>query len=169
MTTKYLVSDFTDNEIGEIRLYIEKHVPYHILNKMYLLSGNVEDKITIFTGVYRIISSCRNYASTKELKDKLNYFLENSERTYKGSLPLITKYSFTQTNYGKMELINEMSKVIYKNFKVMDELIDVFIVLGEHIQLMRTDAVIGVSIKDKDEEIKRLVTKSREIVKKEGA
>ena len=165
----YSVSDFTENEIGELRLYIEKHVPYHILNKMYLLSGNVEDKITIFTGVYRIINSCFNYASTQELKNKLNYFLEKSNKVYKKSLPLITEYSSMQRSFGKSELINEMSNIICDNFEIMDELIDVFIVLGEHIQLMKTDAVVGVTIQEKDEELKKLIQKSREIAKGEGA
>jgi len=166
---KYLVSDFTQNEIGEIRLYIEKQVPYHILNKMYLLSDNVEDKITIFTGVYRILNSCMNYASDEELKNKLNYFLKKARNTYLKTNPLITEYSTLETHYSKSFLINQMAEVLCENVETINELVDVFIVLGEHIQLMKTDAIIGVSIKDKDEETKQLIQKAREIAKKEGA
>jgi len=166
---KFEVSDFNDTEIGELRLYIEKHVPYHILNKMYLLSDNIEDKMVIFTGVYRILSSCKNYASTKELKNKLDYFLQKAKPIYKKSSPLITEYTILQINYGKNSLLREMGKIICDNFEIMDELIDVFIVLGEHIQLMKTDAVIGVTIRHKDDEIKKLINQSRIIAQKEGA
>lgn len=164
----YEVSDFTENEINELRLYIEKHVPYHILNKMYILTDNVTDKITIFTGVYRIIKSCRNYTSSNETKEKLDYFLDKCKEAYELSSPLISKYSIS-LEMGKGNLIRGMLDIINKYHEVIDEFIDLFIVLGEHIQLMKTSATIGVSIRDNDEETKRLITESRKIAKQEGA
>lgn len=165
----YKIQDFDDTEIGEIRLYIEKQVPYHILNNLYILSENIEDKSVTFVGVYRILKSCRNYASTKELKEKINYFIEKSKETYEKIYPLILEYTSSNIEYVKLNLLESMNKILVSDYEIIDELIDLFIVLGEQIQLMKTDATIGIETKKGDDWVERTVKEARKIAKEEGA
>lgn len=165
----YKIQDFETEEIGELRLYIEKHVPYHIMNKLYILSNNSYDRLVVFTGVYRILMGCSNYASEKQTREKIDYFLKKNEEINKEALRLVVDYSNTNLGYIKMELEEEMFKLIKKYLKNIDELIDLFIVLGEHIELIKTDAVVGVEIKEKDDFAEKLIKQAREIAKKEGA
>ncbi len=166
---KYTASDFGKEEIIELRAYIDKHVPNHELNRLYTLSDNTEDKAIILIGIYRILKSCYSYASTQEIKDKLSYFLDKTKKSYEKILPLIKRYKDLEINYGKDDLIRKMSKIQCDNYEVIDELIDVFMVLGENIELMKTKAIIGVDMKKGDEDIKKMVEESRKIAKKEGA
>jgi len=164
----YKIQDFTSDEIGEMRLYIEKHVPNHILNNLYILSDNVKDKMITFIGVYRILNSCKNYASTEELREKIEYFIGKSQKVYEIAFQLITEYSNLNSHYSKSIVMKQMSEVIGNNYKEMNELIDLHIILSEYIQLIKTSSVIGVEVSE-DEFVKSLVRESRKIAEKEGA
>jgi len=164
----FKIQDFTETEITEMRLYIGKHVPNHILNTLYMLTDEVKDKLIIFTGVYRILNSCKNYASTPHLMDKIDDFLEHSKKAYEEINPILTKYTLLKSNYAKYETIKVMSKLIEKYYSQIDLLIDLHIVLGEHIQLTKTDAIIGVDV-EADDSVKEMIREARKIAEREGA
>lgn len=164
---EYRIHDFGKTEIFELRNYIEKHVPFHVLNGMYILTDKIEDKASIFTGIYRILKSCSNYTNEETAK-KLKYFLNKCEDAEKEIYQLFIEIKSNDLNYGKNLKLKKLKKLIINYKKEIEELTDLFIVLGSNIELMKTDAILGVD-EDKSDRAKGLIEEARKIAKKEGA
>lgn len=165
---KYEIGDFQTEEISQIRLYIDKHVPHMVLNNLYILTDTVEDKCVSFIGIYRILNSCKNYTPSKT-QDKINYFLNKSKNAYEEIYPLIQEYKHSYVNYGKERILQDLGKILIKHQEIVNKLIDLFVVLGEEIELMKTDAIIGIEAKKDDDFSERLIKGARKIAQEEGA
>ena len=143
-----IIRDFDDTEINELQTYINSTVPHTFLNHQNIITENPILKSGIFLVVYRIFKSCREYATTEALRDKLDTLLEGSSGIRNELYPLNIKIEKTSSDYQKSLL---SSKVIYLltnpiNQKRVDNLIDAFLVFGEKIQLFEIENVQGLSL-----------------------
>jgi len=138
--------EFSKDEIGELQVFLEKHTPHTKLSITYVLSDNPIDKTISFITVYRLILSCYNYASTKELKEKLKSILDATYNTYNEIFPLIMKYQNSSVEYEKgicKDQIIDILCIKEKNESI-NKIIDAYIVFGEKIELNRMDDYMGL-------------------------
>ena len=144
------ISEFSENEVGELQRYIETHVQNTILQKIYLLTENPFDRAMAFTTIFRILASCKNYASTPELRNKLERLLDEGSKVYNEIYPLVLEHENYQINFGKSRLVEKIIVVLVDKDKneTIAKIINAFLVFGEKIELNRMEKVIGIDLEN---------------------
>ena len=126
------IREFTSDEISEISGYIQANVPFSILNMMPLLSEKIDDKMEIYTIVYRIMMTAKNMVKDVKTKEKLNLLLTEGQELYVQLYDLKLKKA-SKANFGKYILnqkINDIFSSIDK-LSIINKLIDYFLVFSE--------------------------------------
>lgn len=156
------LNEFTQTEIATMQNYIATNVQHTILQKLFVLGENPEDKANSFVVIYRILNSCKNYATIGELTTKMQRLLEEAEEVYYEVYPLVLRYANKKIEYGKKRLIKKIIAILSdteKNKKI-NKIIDAFLVFGEKIELINIDSVMGLDLeKDQGKEIMKELDK----------
>ena len=154
------IKDFTTTEISEVQRYVESQAPHSILTTTFILSENPIDKLKVFTTVYRILNSAKNYVKD-DLKKKMNELLNEAEESYEKIYPLLLKYQSTIVEFGKNRLLKNLLNHLTNDKDHINKLIDAFLVFGEKIELMNIDKVTGLDLEtDQGKDIMTDVNKS---------
>lgn len=162
------IKEFGSEEVSELQRYIQTNVHNTVLQKLYVLSENPEDKSTTFVIVYRIIQSCQRYGSTQELRNRLEQLLQEAQEVYEEIYPLVLEYSNKKLEFGKGRLLRKIISIFTdpaKNQKI-NKIIDAFLVFGEKIELTNIDTVMGLDLES--DHAKGFMKEIREVVKKEN-
>jgi len=145
---KMELTDFTNVEVTELQKYIETNVNYTILQKLFVLTENPLDKAKVFTIVYRILESCRNYTSNDKTKKKLKSLLDDAKEIYNEIYTNLIKYTGIDINFGKNKILERIVSCFLdiENNKKINKIIDLFLVLGEKIELGDMDNFVGLDL-----------------------
>jgi len=161
------LNDFKTEEVGELQRYIQTNVHNTILQKLFILSENPEDKSTTFIISYRILESCERYTGDNALKKKLNSLLSESLEVYREMYPLVIRYSSKKMEFGRARILKKIREIFEdhdKNCKI-NKIIDAFLVFGEKIELTNIDSVMGLDLES--DHAKEYMKEIREVIKKE--
>ena len=138
--------DFTSEEIAEMHQYIETNVPYSILQSIFPITENPTEKIKVFTIMYRLINSASNYVTEEETKIKINNLLEEAREIYTELYKAnLIKASYT-VNWGSHRNVKKVEYVLsdYNNNKIINKIIDLFLIFSEKQVFYETDKVAGI-------------------------
>jgi len=161
---KITVRSFNREEINEINRYVLTNVPFSVLNRLFILTENLKDKATIFTIIYRIINSCKNYVGDEKTKNKLKFLLDDCKSVYLevyNNLILYEKGGFgSGIYYNKLvELLTNKDNSIKIN-----NLIDIFLIFAEKQVIRDLDRVTGIDSSRKEgEEIVDEIIEEKEL------
>ena len=144
-------TDFVTDEINEVSKYVIANVPYTVLQQMFPLTEEIENKSKIFTIVYRIINSVKGYVSKDETRNKIGDLLNSCKEEYLKIYELLIDIN-SGSEYLKSRTLDKI-KLIYldfdKNVKI-NNIIDVFLVFAEKHVLRDLRNITGI-ITDKPE------------------
>lgn len=156
------LSEFDSGEVSSMQNYIATNVQHTILQRLFTLSENPEDKANSFVVIHRILNSCKNYATTGKLREKMEKLLKEAETVYYEVYPLVLRYSNTKIEFGKSKVLRRLIAIfsdVEKNKKV-NKIIDAFLIFGEKIELINIDSVIGLDLeKDQGKELMKELDK----------
>lgn len=162
------LQDFDENEVSELSRYISVKVPNSVLNRIYFLTEKPEEKSLIFITCYRILSSCKDYASNEKLRNKLDNLLEDSREVYEKLYPVVLKYNNLSVDVGKSFLIKSMMDMFFNpdyNYKV-NKIIHSLLVFGEKIRLFKEEDYMGID--QENDYGKNAVKELKNFIKKEN-
>ncbi len=138
------VRDFTSTEIKEINTYVQTNVPYSVLETIFPLTEHVLNKVKVFTIVYRIINSAKNYVKEPDTKTKLINMLNECKGEYRDLYKSLIRYQEggfgSYNHYRNIILIMED---ISKRTKI-DNLIDAFLLFAEKQVFFSIDKIAGI-------------------------
>lgn len=137
--------DFTKEEIMSISKYIITNVPYTILEQIFPLTEDVIKKSEIFTIMYRMIGSAKNYISNPETHQKLVELLESCEKQYFDIYEHLLNYKSVST-FGKSPIFNSLVHLmsLSENIIKINNLIDCFLVFAEKQQLQDIEKFVAI-------------------------
>lgn len=136
--------DFNETEIQEINKYVLTNVPYSVLEQVFLLTEDVINKLTVFTTIYRIIKSCRNYVEVSVTKDKLIKLIKQCEDIHEVVYHNLLTYEVGKLGSGdKKDIMVEVLSNKEQNDQI-DNLIDCFLVFAEKQKLFNLDKIHGI-------------------------
>ena len=138
------VRDFNTTEIKEIGNYVQTNVPYSVLETIFPLTENVINKTQVFTIVYRIINSAKNYVREDVTKIKLINMLNECKDEYRDLYKSFLRYQeggFGRHNYYRNIIL--IMEDISKRTKI-DNLIDAFLLFAEKQVFFSIDKISGI-------------------------
>lgn len=140
--------DFDSNEVGEINQYISANVPYSILQTLFPLTENIYHKCQVFTIVYRILNSSKNYVEDEKTRNNLQKMLDECKEVYIEVYNLISENELTSISYGKHLIQRKIKNILNtfeKNSKI-NKLIDLFLIFSEKLIMIETNKVAGLEM-----------------------
>lgn len=142
------IRDFGEEEVLELRPYVQTNTSNSILRKLFLLTENPIDKAEAYCTIYRIMWSCYDFATLPETKHKLRCLLNPCKPSYDIIYPIILKYKNSEVQFAKhrimMKIIGCMKNPLYN--MQMNRLINAFLVFGEKIELNDINKVFSLDM-----------------------
>ena len=138
------VRDFTSTEIKEISSYVNTNVPYSVLEQIFPLTEQPINKVKVFTIVFRIINSAKNYVKEESTKNKLINMLNDCKGEYRELYKSFIRYQEGGFgSYNHYRVIISIMEDISKRTK-LDNLIDAFLLFAEKQVFFSIDKIAGV-------------------------
>lgn len=138
------VRNFDATEVKEISKYIQTNVPFSVLEQLFPLTENVINKVKVFTIVYRMLNSAKNYTAKEETRKKLITMLDDCKDIYHdlyNSLIIHEEGGFG--SYQHHRKIIDILQNIDKNTKV-NNLIDAFLLFAEKQTFFDVNKIAGI-------------------------
>lgn len=146
------IRGFDAVEVKEISKYIQTNVPYSILEQIFPLTENIVNKVQVFTVVYRILNSAKNYVSKDETRIRLQTMLDECKGIYNilySSLVAYQDGGFGSRQYYK-KIVSELKNVEH-NIKI-NSLIDAFLLFAEKQTFFDINKIAGIESSRKEGE-----------------
>lgn len=142
------LSDFNEDEVGEITHYIIKNINASVLTQLLVMTDVPVDKAQIFVAMYRILNSARNYVENKELKAKLDSILKEVEKTYFELYSILVRYNNSKVIFNKHRLQQKIINILIvpENLISMNKFIDYFYVFAEKQQKYSINKITGIDL-----------------------
>ena len=141
--------DFTNvdsKEFSELKITIQKSVEKSDLDRFYLFSTDKFVKAKLFILCYRFLVNACNLLENTELKIELKKEIESLQKTY-DNINYYNDFLESGRKYGRHLIIEKLFHET-NNPDVMD-LIDVFAVLTERVNVISMDRFKGVVMEGK--------------------
>jgi len=123
-----------------------------LLLQLFPLTENTINKTEVFTIIYRIINSAKNYVNNVETRKKLQQLLDSCKEEYEALYKSLLNYqSFSFNSYVFLRKIGDIYKNYEKNMKI-NNLIDSFLVFAEKQTFYDLDKITGVETDKKEGE-----------------
>lgn len=138
--------DFTADEIAEINSYVINQVPQSILPQLFILTEEPIKKTKAFNAIFRILEASRDFAETPETTKKITKFLSEFNDIY--DKMYINYVQYEAASYNKLRFskkIIHMYKIPETN-RLVNKLINSFLVFAEKQVLLETEKVTGVNM-----------------------
>ena len=138
--------NFTADEIAEINIYVINQVPQSILPQLFILTEEPMKKTKAFNTIFRILQAARDFAEKDETTDKLTAFLTEFQELYD---TLYTYYiQFESATYNKKKMNKKIINMYAtsENNRLVNKLINSFLVFAEKQELLETEKVTGVNM-----------------------
>jgi len=143
----FSIRELDDNEMQEVSQYIQQNVPFTILQKVFILTENAIEKATNFNCCYRIINTAKNLVSQSTTREKLERLLSEDEQIYEKLYSLLLKED-TAGPIIKAKIRRNVIAILEESdsIKKVNNLIDVFLIMGEKFELLDTNKVAGLNL-----------------------
>jgi len=166
ITNTISAQDFTDDEKKMLETYVSANVPYTVLQRVYILTEKSLDKADVFTTCWRILNSCMNYCTEEVTKNKIKGLLAETEDVYKRLYEYLKRLdNITIIFKTRIQMKIKDTFTGDDNLRV-NNLIDVFMVITEKIQVMDLDKIVGLDQEtDEGKKVYEEISKSVEETK----
>lgn len=169
---KVKARDFTKDEISEINQYVVTNVPYSILQTIFPLTENPVKKAEVYTIVYRFIVGAKNYVALIETRKKLGNLLRENAALYEEIYVELLRMKNPISNWGSHRSLQRMY-IIFSDMsknKIMNNLIDIFLVFAEKQVLLDIENVVGINMDSEEGRTayQRISTTSKDSFKQDG-
>lgn len=138
----------TDVEMNELKQIIIKNIEKSELERYFLFSGETTEKAKLFVLGYRLLLNAYNIIEDSTLRKELKNEIIISKQKYKDILGWLE--DIDMLDYGKN---NRMRKLFYGvNSKEVNDLIDLFSILVERVNIINVSRFKGVVLEGKSGE-----------------
>jgi len=144
---------FTSDEMKELNRYIQNSIPYSVLEQIFPLTEALINKVEVFTIVYRITNSCKNYVRGEDTKRKLQSMLDIAKDVYNDLYKSLLRYR--EGGFGSSSHYDNLTYIMCDVDKrtIVDNLIDAFLIFAEKLSFFSIDNIAGVETSKKDGEM----------------
>lgn len=152
-------SKFGDKEFTELKQTIQKSVEKSDLDRYYLFSTEKFIKAKLFLLCYRFLLNAWNITEEGELKKELKREIDFLEETY-NKISTFTEFIDSGRKYGRHLILQKLFQEANK--QEVSDLIDVFAILTERVNIISMSRFKGVVMEGKSGDLFNKVMKGEE-------
>lgn len=147
----------TKDEIDELKSIAAKAVEKSEFEKIYLYTLDLKEKCKLFLFSYRFLNSAVNLLEEGDLRNEIKKVVDNTHKSY---MTILHTYNVSY-NFGKRRREEMILEVIENNS--VKEIIDLFSILVERVNLIKISRLKGILLEGKSaEEYKKVFNDNKE-------